>query len=164
MTLPFRRPSGPVFLLLAALVLLPVVAILQYRWIGQVSDAERERGARVLQHATSGLTQDVDLELVKAFVGLTVDGSSLKSNDWTAYLDRETAWRKAATAPRIVRDVPLVDKGLDGLRLRRWAPDDRRFQAPTGHPTSTRTAASSRPSSRPGKQLRRRSRCARRIC
>ena len=92
MTLPFRRPSGPVFLLLAALVLLPVVAILQYRWIGQVSDAERERGARVLQHATSGLTQDVDLELVKAFVGLTVDGSSLKSNDWTAYIERETAW------------------------------------------------------------------------
>ncbi len=129
MTLPFRRPSGPVFLLLAALVLLPVVAILQYRWIGQVSDAERERGARVLQHATSGLTQDVDLELVKAFVGLSVDGSSLKANDWTAYVERETAWRKAATAPRMVRDVLLVDKGLDGLRLRRWSSDDRRFES-----------------------------------
>ena len=128
MTLPFRRPSAHVFLLLAALVLLPGIAILQYRWIGQVGDAERERGARVLQHATAGLTQDVDHELVKAFVGLSVDGTSLKSNDWTAYVEREAAWRKAATAPRMVRDVLLVDKGPDGLRLRRWSSDDRRFE------------------------------------
>jgi signal transduction histidine kinase len=126
-TLPFRRPSGPVFLLLAALVVLPIVAILQYRWIGQVSDAERDRGARVLQHATSALTQDVDLELVKALIGLSVDGTSLKTNDWSAYVEREAAWRKAATAPRMVRDVLLVDKGPDGLRLRRWSVDDRRF-------------------------------------
>ena len=29
----------------------------------------------------------------------------------------------------MVRDVLLVDRGLDGLRLRRWSPDDRRFES-----------------------------------
>lgn len=111
----------------AALVLLPVLAVLQYRWIGQVSDAERERGARTLQHATSALTQDFDLELVRALIGLSVDATSLTTNDWTSYIEREAAWHNAAAAPGIVRDVLLVDKGPAGLRLRRWSPEPRRF-------------------------------------
>jgi signal transduction histidine kinase len=117
-----------VLLVAASLVLLPILAILQYRWIGQVSDSERERGARTLQHATSALTQDLDLELIRALLGLSVDGLSLRANDWTSYADREAAWRKASAAPGIVRDVLLVDKGPAGLRLQRWSHEGRRFE------------------------------------
>ena len=115
-------------LVAASLVLLPILAILQYRWIGQVSDSERERGARTLQHATSALTQDLDLELIRALLGLSVDGVSVRADDWTSYADREAAWRKASAAPGIVRDVLLVDKGPAGLRLRRWSHEGRRFE------------------------------------
>ena len=57
-----------------ALLLLPVMAFLQDPWIGQVSDAERERLQRTLKQATTQVAQDLDVELFRAFVGLQVDG------------------------------------------------------------------------------------------
>jgi signal transduction histidine kinase len=127
--LPFRRPSGPVWLVAAALILLPVLAVLQYRWIGQLSDAERERRERTLRHATTALTQDIDIELIRALIGLQVDGPSVKSDTWTEYAERVAGWRGAAAAPRIVRDVLLIDRDAAGVRLRRWSSDARRFVA-----------------------------------
>jgi signal transduction histidine kinase len=123
----FRRPSGFVLVVGAALILLPILAVLQYRWIGQVSDGERERRQRTLQHATTAITQELDVELVRALIGLQVDGIALRSNDWTSYAERAAAWHKATAAPAIVKEVMLADRGPSGLRLRRWSDDSRQF-------------------------------------
>jgi hypothetical protein len=122
-TLRFWRPSGLTLLIGAALILLPILAVLQYRWIGQVSDAERERRQRTLQHATNAITQELDVELVRAVIGLQVDGLTLRSDDWTVYTERVAGWHKATAAPGILRDVLLVDRGPAGLRLRHWSDD-----------------------------------------
>jgi signal transduction histidine kinase len=114
-----RRPFVLYLVAGAALLLLPVMALLQYRWIGQVSDAERERRERTLKQATTQVAQDLDLELFRAFVGLQVDGESLRSDDWTHYANRASAWR-AVTSPAIVREVLLADRVGATLRLRRW--------------------------------------------
>jgi signal transduction histidine kinase len=121
------RPSGLVLLVGGALILLPLLAILQYRWIGQVSDAERERHERALRHATHALTDDLDRELIRAVVTLQVDGESEKRNSWDAYVTRAAGWRATAAAPDMVSGVLLADRGPAGLRLRRWSPDDHRF-------------------------------------
>jgi two-component system, OmpR family, sensor histidine kinase SenX3 len=121
------RPSGLVVMVGAALVLLPILAVLQYRWIGQVSDAERERHERTLRHATSGLVQDLDRELVRALIVLQVDGDSDKNNDWSSYAERVAGWRSTAVAPGMVTSVLLVDRGPSGLRLRTWSPETRLF-------------------------------------
>ena len=110
-----------------ALLLLPVMAALQYRWIGQVSDAERERRERTLRQATMQVAQDLDVELIRAFGGLQVDGEALRTDDWTAYAERTDAWRAAATSPALVRDVLLVDRLGQQVRLRRWDSTARRF-------------------------------------
>ena len=52
--LPFvrlLRPSGLTVLSAVLLVLLPTLAVLQYRWVGQLSTAERERMQRNLANA-----------------------------------------------------------------------------------------------------------------
>jgi signal transduction histidine kinase len=126
------RPRRPIALYLvagSALLLLPLMAVLQYRWIGQVSDAERERRERTLKAATAQVAQDLDLELFRAFVGLQVDGESLKADDWSAYADRAQAWRAATVMPSLVRDVLLVDRQGASLRLRRWDASARTFVA-----------------------------------
>ena len=110
-----------------ALLLLPVMAALQYRWIGQVSDAERERRERTLRQATTQVAQELDIELIRAFGGLQVDGEALRTDDWTAYAERTDAWRAAATSPALVRDVLLVDRSGQQVRLRRWDSTARRF-------------------------------------
>ena len=110
-----------------ALLLLPVMAFLQYQWIGQVSDAEKERRERTLKQATTQVAQDLDVELFRAFVGLQVDGDAVRSDDWTGYAERADAWRGAATAAALVREVLLVDRHGGKLRLRRWDGDRRTF-------------------------------------
>jgi signal transduction histidine kinase len=110
-----------------ALLLLPVMAFLQYQWIGQVSDAEKERRERTLKQATTQVAQDLDVELFRAFVGLQVDGDALRSDDWSGYAERADAWRGAATAAALVREVLLVDGHRGQLRLRRWDGDRRTF-------------------------------------
>lgn len=110
-----------------ALLLLPVMAALQYRWIGQVSDAERERRERTLKQATMQVAQDLDVELIRAFGGLVVDGDALRTDDWTGYAERTDAWRAASSTPELVRDVLLVDRSGPALRLRRWDANGRTF-------------------------------------
>jgi len=124
---PFRRNWTLYALAGGALLLLPIMAFLQYRWIGQVSDAERERRERTLKQATTQVAQDLDLELFRAFVGLQVDGDAVRSEDWTGYAERAEAWRGAATSAALVRDVLLVDHRGEKLRLRRWDGDRRTF-------------------------------------
>ena len=127
--LPFRRPTGITWLVAAALILVPVLAVFQYRWIVQVSDAERERHERTLRHSTSALTDDLDIELIRAFLGLRVEGLAVQSDNWTEYAERVAGWRAATAAPAIVRDILLIDGGPSGVRLRRWSGDRRQFVA-----------------------------------
>ena len=47
------RPSGLTVLSAVLLVLLPTLAVLQYRWVGQLSTAERERMQRNLANAAA---------------------------------------------------------------------------------------------------------------
>jgi signal transduction histidine kinase len=129
MRLAGRRPTMLYLVASGALLLLPVMAALQYRWIGQVSDAERERRERTLKQATSQVAQDLDVELFKAFVGLQVDGEALRSDDWSGYAERADAWRAAASSPALVREVLLADRLGPRLRLRRWDHAARRFVA-----------------------------------
>ncbi len=127
MRLGRRRPVTLYLVAGAALLLLPLMAILQYKWIGQVSDAERERRERTLKQATAQVAKDLDVELIRAFGGLQVDGEAIGSDDWTEYAERAKAWRAAATTPALVRDVLLADRVGTDLRLRRWDQAAARF-------------------------------------
>ena len=46
-----QRPSGLTLLAGLLLLLMPVLALLQFRWVGQVSDAEQERMRRNVEIA-----------------------------------------------------------------------------------------------------------------
>lgn len=129
MSTPRKGSSGLALLVGGALLLLPILALLQYRWIGQVSDAERERGERSLRRATRQMAHDVDVELARILLGLVLDGDSLLRSDWSDYAERYAVWRTASAAPALVRDVLLVDGDGAQLRLRRWDPATRTFVA-----------------------------------
>jgi signal transduction histidine kinase len=110
------------------LVLLPVLAVLQFRWLGQLSDAERERLQRNLRATTTEITNALDLELARVIVGLQVDGLMLREQAWGRYAERYAAWSAAAADPALVREVLLADAdGQGALRLRRWDAASRGF-------------------------------------
>jgi signal transduction histidine kinase len=103
-------------LLLAAalVVLLCVLAWLQYRWLGQVSEAERERMQATLGASAARFTQDFDRELGRVYVGLKMDADVWGARDGDAYAARYEQWRATVAHAQLVRDIYVVDGGLAG--------------------------------------------------
>jgi hypothetical protein len=88
-----RRPAGLTLFVTAMLVLLPLLAVMQYRWVGQLSDAERERLQRNLHATTEDFTRSLDRELARAIVGLQADAAVLDDRVWSLYAVKYAAWR-----------------------------------------------------------------------
>jgi signal transduction histidine kinase len=130
------RVSGVTLLAAAVLVLLPALAWLQYSWLEQIADADRDRRARTLQTAASQLAQEFDGELAKAVAGLQLEPSIVEERAWSRYADRYQLWADAAVTPDIVRGVYLVDAPGDAPSgetpaLRAWNAAGRSFDETT---------------------------------
>lgn len=124
-----RQP--PLLLLLAAalVVLLCVLAWLQYRWLGQVSEAERERMRGTLGAGAARFTQDFDRELGRVYLSLEMGADAWRARDGEAYAARYEQWRATTPYPQLVRDVYVVDGGQAGgqTQLTRFDHAARRF-------------------------------------
>ena len=145
-----RRFSGVTALIAVVLLLVPAMAWLQYRWVGQVSEAERERMQRTLRTAAAQFATAFDSELARVVVGLQVEGAVVRDGNWPSYAERYTTWTERTSDPRLVREVLLVDAVPDEasrrrhraaeardvermvrpeqLRVRRWSSDLRTFE------------------------------------
>jgi signal transduction histidine kinase len=127
------KPSGATLVTYALLVLLPALAVLQYRWVGQVSTAERERMQRNLQTAAAQFRENFDGEVVRAVLSLQVGPATALEGASDRYTDRYETWLNTAAHPQVVAAVLLVDADVGRLRLRRWNPDTHVFE-PTEWP------------------------------
>lgn len=90
-------------------VLLGVLAALQYRWLGQVSAAERERMQGTLSAGAARFTQDFDRELGRVYFNLKLDATAWRTRDGDAYAARFERWRATAPHPDLVADIYVVD-------------------------------------------------------
>ncbi len=102
------RVSGVTALVLAVLLLLPALAWLQYSWLDQIADADRERRERTVQTAVTQLAADLDGELSRAFTSLQLDGVTVQRAAWSAYAQRYSAWASSAANAAIVDAVYLL--------------------------------------------------------
>jgi signal transduction histidine kinase len=118
----------------AVLLLLPALAWLQYSWLEQIAEADRDRRERTLQTAASQLAEDFDGELAKAVSALQIESSMVEQQAWVRYASRFQSWTENAVAPDIVKAVYFVE-GPEAHRatparepeLRVWNPQRRTF-------------------------------------
>jgi signal transduction histidine kinase len=122
------KPSGATLVTCALLVLLPALAVLQYRWVGQVSTAERERMQRNLRTAAGQFRENFDLEIVRAVLSLQVGPATALEGASERYTDRYETWLNTSAHPQVVAAVLLADSDAGRLRLRRWNPDSHTFE------------------------------------
>src|SRR5687768_314065 len=93
-----RTRVSPVTILVGLVMLLvPALAWMQYQWLGQLSEAERERMQRTLRTAASQFANEFDLELSRTLISLQVDGQSLRDQNWSAYAQRYSLWASSAS-------------------------------------------------------------------
>src|ERR1041385_2269089 len=105
-----HRPPTIVILVVVLLALLPLLAVLQYTWLGQVSEAERDRMQASLRSAATQFERDFDGEITRAYIGLQMDPETLRSGDWGTYADRFDQWAATAPHPELVKTVYLLNR------------------------------------------------------
>ena len=89
----------------ALLLVLSALALVQYRWIDQLAEAQRERAKENLTAALSNVESDFDIEITRAFVAFQVPLSNLD------YPERYKEWTQHAPYPRLIRGVYITETG-----------------------------------------------------
>src|ERR1700732_399917 len=105
-----RRRAPAMWLFMGLLVVLVcVLAVLQYRWIGEISANEQKIGQADLQAAANKLSSAFNAELNTAAEALQpTDPQVQKMGRQKAYESRYMAWRASAPHPRLFRRVAVV--------------------------------------------------------
>ena len=120
------RRSAPwqlVAALSGLLVLLGALGTLQYRWLGEVSEAERARMRDGLRARVSEFTQAFDGELTRTYSAFHVTSDQIGSGERVALEHAWNRWRAAAQAPGLIRDVYLAEgTAFESARLQRLDP------------------------------------------
>jgi signal transduction histidine kinase len=119
-----------VLLPLALLVLVTSLAVLQYRWVGAVSIAERDEMRQLLEHRAREFANDFDRELTRTYVAFQTAAERVDPGHPEAFATRFEAWRSASAFPKLVKAVYFArEREGGGHDLRRYDPDARHFEA-----------------------------------
>ncbi len=103
--------------LLVALV--AALATLQYRWLGKVSEAEREQLRRSLDQRAREFADEFDAEISRAYLALHLSQPEVAAGDWERFAVAVDRWRNAARFPSMIRDIYLIEaKGKSGSARR----------------------------------------------
>ncbi len=118
------KPSAPSRVLYAVLalllVLLPLLAVLQYQWIGEVSQADRQRREQSLYRSGNAFASEFDRELMRVATSFQIRGS-LDVPDLTTQLG-ERYDASSATDPSLVRRILIARPEGSTLQLQQFEP------------------------------------------
>jgi len=114
------RRQKPPFLLLVVVVLillLPLLAYLQYDWLGKVSEREREQMQSALQRTLRQFSKDFDREIARVFIQF--QNRREHGNQFLTQIAKLYAnWNATAPYPRMIRDIFF--EGPDSRGMKRF--------------------------------------------
>jgi signal transduction histidine kinase len=131
-----RRVRLPLIAVVVLLVgLMTLLATLQYRWLGQVSQAERERMQSTLSTGASEFALDVDRELTRAYLLYQIEPGT--DEEIAARLaERNERWQATSRFPKLLKNVYIYTQEPPGTgRLRLFDPKTSRL-SPVDWPAS----------------------------
>ena len=118
--------------LVAAVVLtalLVTLALLQYRWLGEVGEAERARMRAGLQTRAADFTQAFDRELTQIYVAFHGDPGTIDQDPAQAIATELAKAQASASVPGLIKDVFLLESpGARAGVLLRFDPASRTLQ------------------------------------
>lgn len=109
--LPRPESRNQLIVVAALLLLLPLLAALQYRWLGQVSEGEREYIKANLRATAERFSRDFDQELTRlylAFDSRAPSPAEVENAPLEAYAAKYEQWRQSGAHPQLVKTIFLV--------------------------------------------------------
>ena len=118
-------------LALALLALLPLLAVLQYHWLGQVSEGERERKKSVLTTMARQFCHDFDGELTALYLyfqpaRIPFDVATDQSQD--DFAARYRRWRETSARPKLIKEIYQTQSGKNDRSLSRYNAETGAFE------------------------------------
>lgn len=107
--------------------LLVLLAALQYKWLGQISAAERVRLNERLQDDTKRFAEDFNREIQSVYYSFQIEAEDFRNADWSAFNERLVFWKNQTRFPELTKDFYFVKKG-DEPTLLRFNPEIRVFE------------------------------------
>jgi two-component system sensor histidine kinase SenX3 len=107
--MPASRLSFRLLLPIGLILLVVALGALQYRWLGQVSQAERAQLQRSLNERAMEFARDFDAEIGFAYARLGLTREALEADAWTALDAKYEAWKTAgAPHPDLVKALYIT--------------------------------------------------------
>ena len=86
-----------------------VLGILQFRWLGQLSERERETRQARLSADVRRLSEDFDREITQAYFAFQLDGEALERRNMTSAAAQYKLWLGQAAFPHLIRDIWIAE-------------------------------------------------------
>src|SRR5437870_1129052 len=110
------------------LLLLPLLAALQYYWLGQLSAKEQEHMQTALRAAATRFSQDFNQEITRAYAAFMPVPSGPGNERLSALAESYEHWRETAAFPKLVKAVFVATADADGqLNLTRLDSTSKQF-------------------------------------
>ena len=92
----------------ALLGLIALLATLQYKWLGQISGAERDRMKATLNTRATEFGNDVDRELTRAYMLFQLDAMQEDQAAVSRIATRYDRWQATSHFPRMIKDLYVL--------------------------------------------------------
>lgn len=110
-------------------VLLPLLAALQYYWLGQVSQGASERLQSSLRSSATAFRHDFNREFIRAYLNFHIDSLTLPKDIEQDHVQRLVKWNQSAPYPQLISSVLVVSYDEQGRpRLSRLNAEAKRFE------------------------------------
>lgn len=123
------RPRLPLALLwpTGLVVLVGVLAFFQYRWLGQVSEAERNRLRTTLNQRAKEFADDFDREIGRVYTSLRINSDAVANSDWEPFAKRFDSWKETSAFPSLIRRVFITSDLISESAVLEFSPERRQF-------------------------------------
>ena len=123
-----NKSRFPILIVSGLLVLLGVLAILQYIWLGQISEGERARLEKNLQTDTQRFAEDFNREMQSAYFNFQLNADVWREKRWDDFNERYKFWSEKTVYPNLIKDFYLIEFAEE-LKVSRYNKENKSFQA-----------------------------------
>src|SRR6266496_106344 len=109
-----HRASLTLLLIGILIALVGLLAVLQYKWLGQISLAERQTMQTNLRIQGRGLQEEINKEIELASSRIRMSLADYRKNSWRELIERYSRWKTEATYPGLIKSVYLARADRDG--------------------------------------------------
>ena len=100
---------------------------LQYNWLLQASEAERERTQKRAEMDTKGFADDFNREIQAAYFNFQTNADTWKKADYAEFNERYDYWKSKTAYPELIREIVFIPAETSSAMLR-YDPLKRTFE------------------------------------